>query len=392
MAATLDPKLAKAKAEAKAKKTPATKTLFIGDKSDVHLEVKITKATGKIANLEAVGAALDDLDVGELQDLVKTVFGKSTRVRSRGKLISRIEQFLADLETQYEKQATKSKKTKKEKKPVAKKKKAKKIAKKEKPVVEPTPPPKSTGAEVGQRWPKTYQGAHFELVAVDGGFRLDGPDGHKAVGKVYGSATAAGKAITSYTNMNGRKFFGMDASERSPRGRRGPQRRHLKPRDPRLPMPSETFCKYHGDKKFVIEVLDGDHFKVTEEDDDGRSEVGTFDSISAAATAISDCQENGYRFFGLNHRVGTLDPWMALVAVLHCQLVEYDEASRVDQMHEMIRHALGECEGTEDLDLQPYVDALARAFYKANAVEAAMASMPKAKEEEEEEETKTEAA
>jgi hypothetical protein len=370
MAATQNKKLAKAKKKVKKRtKAKTTRTVPLGDPNLVQLHLEVDKKTSEVVNMGKVVDQVDGSTVKELQELHHSLFSKKTRMRNKPKLQEKILGFLADVQEGFEgKAAEKSKATpKKAKKPSTKP----KAVKEKKTKAEPVPPPDPIPDKVGSSWPKTYRGAHFELYAVDGGYRLEGPSGHQAVGKVYSSPTAAGKALTGYRSMNGRKFFSMDPGERDGIGRRSPVAKHLKPRDPRLPMPGERIFKHYNDKRYSITVLDDGQFEVCLDGDEGMEKpIGTYDSVSAAASAISDCQENGYRFFNLDFKVDTLDPWKALVGVLSKVVDNFETA---DETIEFIEAAV---QDAEDLDFQGSADVLARHFYKGKALAKIKATTP----------------
>jgi hypothetical protein len=365
MAATVPKELAKAKLKARKKKQSGLRTVPLGDPEIVQLKLKIDKATSEIVNLPELIEDIDQMEVDELKELSRSLFGKPTRLRDKQKLVDGVLGFLARVQEQYEGAAAPKPASKKEK--PDKKAKAKPRPTTEVKDGEPEPPAVDTGYKVGQSWPKRYKGMNFELVVVEGGFRLDGPPGHPAVGKVYGAPTPAAKAVTGYKSQDGVRWFGMKTD--SPVGRNAPCAKRMKPRDPRLPMPGETILKYYNDKRYAICFRDDHTVEVLDTTDNEKASksIGIYDSISAAASAISDCQENGYRFFNLDHKVDTLDPWRALVALLDAKFPG-EEKLTTEKLVEVIDKVLAIAEEA-NLDFQDEADAIARAFYKRRAIE-----------------------
>ncbi|HUU43638.1 MAG TPA: hypothetical protein VMX57_07655, partial [Planctomycetota bacterium] len=226
-----------------------------------------------------------------------------------------------------------------------------------------TTPASAPAEEVGTEYSKKYRGISFKLVVTGDGYRLVAPTGHELDRTLHSSPTAAAKALTGWTAVNGRKFFGMTAGAKVARAPGTPKAKPaqgVKVDDPRLPSVGETIHKDYGGAHYeMVRLRDAegrDFYVVSEIRASETKAVGTFSSVSAAASEIAGCQENGHRFFHLDSGVPAMDPWM-LVARL-CE----------DMTPEVAMRHIGTFGTPSVEDATDFANKLARLDYKERTI------------------------
>jgi hypothetical protein len=365
-------KLAEMKKARKKKKKASTKKIKLGNPTMVQITLAVDKATGAVTNLDEIKAMVEDADLAGLRELTHSLRGTKPKSRKVALLRAGLVKHLDAVDKGYREAAGgKSEGVPKKLKKAAGSKKGKKksAAKKE-------DDPRTSGDashktaeataakvdEAGKVYVKKYRGSQYKLVVMDEGYRVEAPTGHEHDGAFFKSATAAAKAVTGWTSVNGRKWWGLTAGARkgAPRGTSKPKTpKGVKVRDPRLPMPGEKVVREYGGKSYeMFAELDDegkDAYRVFEVDDKDQKLVGTFSSVSAAATEIAGCQENGHRFFHLDGGIPALDPWMIIARL--CVGTEPEQAIKM----------MGAAPPTDEA--QVFANQFARLDYKGRLVE-----------------------
>jgi len=345
----------------KSKSIPApkktTRSVPLGNPSIVQLKLEVDKTTGQVQNLVDLIRDIEDADLDSLGELWLSLFGKPTRTKKRERIADALTSYLKEVEAGYVAEAGGTVPAKLEEKAEAHH--AEPIAE-----VSPGRAPVSAPVEDGQSFTRSYKGASFTLTVHGDSYLVSGPPSHPCSGQTFASATAAAKAMTGYTSINGRAFWGISktgartsAGSSTGRGRKSAPS-GLTPRDPRLPAVGETITKVYDGKTFEVEAI-ASGFEVRPLP---TGEAHCFDSISKCASFISGGNENGYLFFGLNvPGAVSLDPWAALA------VLALADGRTTSELAAAI--TAGEAEHKEIL--QGIIDDLAKSHYMVGARETA---------------------